>query len=214
MRTTLLPARPVHWGRQLAHLFLPLLVPGRHTREPWFLLSEKAVAPLRHPRVLTRATRCAVLYPYREPAVRELLWACKFRHRPRALAPLLTDLSDLPLPPRVDAFVPLPLPRERERSRGFNQSALIAEALARYTGGSVEAALARTRNTPPQSHLSKPERAANVERAFAVVDPTLVAGRTLVLVDDIVTTGATLAEARATLCAAGAREVWCVALAG
>jgi ComF family protein len=111
--------------------------------------------------------------------------------------------------------VPLPLHRSRLVERGFNQSYEIARFVSRLLDLQLaERALARVRATAPQVGLGRDERAGNLRGAFAA-DARLVAGRTVVLVDDVVTTGSTAAEAARTLAAAGARavQVWAAARA-
>ena len=117
------------------------------------------------------------------------------------------------LPP--DALLPVPLHARRQAERGYNQSALLARVVSRELGlPLVEDALARLRNTPQQVGLSGGERRKNVAGAFACMPGhPLVEGRRLVLLDDVCTTGATLAACAETLLAAGAREVWGLALA-
>lgn len=112
----------------------------------------------------------------------------------------------------ADGIVPVPLHPRRVRERGYNQSLLLAEQLARGTGLTLEAKLLqRTRYTRPQVGLNAPERAQNVADAFACVAP--VTGRRLVLVDDVCTTGATLDACGAALKAQGAASVWALTLA-
>ena len=114
----------------------------------------------------------------------------------------------------ADLLVPVPLHRTRLIRRRFNQSALLARALSRRTGVPMEArALIRTRRTPSQGGLSGAGRRRNVSGAFTVAQPEAVAGLRLVIVDDVMTTGATLESCARTLKRAGAARVDCLCLA-
>lgn len=114
----------------------------------------------------------------------------------------------------AQALVPVPLYRARERDRGFNQSRLIARELARARGLAViDRCLVKVRSTPAQTSLEAAERETNVRKAYAVKDPRKIAGRILILVDDVFTTGATLRECSRTLIGAGAREVRALTIA-
>jgi ComF family protein len=108
------------------------------------------------------------------------------------------------------ALVPVPLAADRERERGYNQSALLARALAPHWNTPVwEDVLQRTRATGTQTRLTPEERRRNVSGAFAAradAGPRL-RGAHVVLVDDIITTGATLAACANALFAGGARIV-------
>ncbi len=109
----------------------------------------------------------------------------------------------LPLPRDV-TLVPIPLSAGRERTRGYNQSAVIAEALGQRLGVRVRSALRRGRETGTQTALTPEARRANLAGAFAAREP---APANPVLVDDVFTTGATLAEAANALLGAGAKSV-------
>ncbi len=113
-----------------------------------------------------------------------------------------------------DAVVPVPLHWRRSWWRGFNQAALLAEHVARVPGAPpLEALLRRTRYTTPQSRLKGRERERNLTGAFAVRPGAMIAGRTLLLIDDVSTTGTTLKECARTLRRAGAAEVDALTLA-
>ncbi len=114
----------------------------------------------------------------------------------------------------VDLVLPIPLHAERERKRGYNQSALLARAFSEGAAlPYAEHALQRTRFTTPQVGLTAVERLVNVQDAFAA--DSCVQGRHVLLIDDVCTTGATMAAAANALLAAGARAVsgYCVARA-
>lgn len=106
-----------------------------------------------------------------------------------------------------------PLSPKGLKKRGFDQSRLLARAVAQ-SRGTVETPLFQKCETAQQSTLRAPAaRRANVLAAFTLLDPALVADKTVLLVDDVVTTGSTLSECARVLLTAGAREVWAVTLA-
>lgn len=113
-----------------------------------------------------------------------------------------------------DALVPLPLHRVRLRQRQFNQAEVLARALAHDTGANLLSdAVYRRHPTVTQTTLSRPERLKNVERAFICPDPDRVRGRRLLLIDDILTTGATTSSCARVLKKAGAESVQVFTLA-
>jgi ComF family protein len=142
--------------------------------------------------------------------------ALKYRRRSdlvAALSPLavraLLRLSSAP-----DVLVPVPLHHARLVERGYDQAALLASALsgqARLPW--LPGALVRSRATPQQAKLDRHARRANVQGAFAPARATEVRGRHVALVDDVLTTGATVSECAATLLGAGASRVSVVVLA-
>ncbi|MEM8551177.1 MAG: ComF family protein [Pseudomonadota bacterium] len=108
----------------------------------------------------------------------------------------------------ADVLVPVPLHRSRLLSRRYNQAALIADALAPLVGLTVnKSAVRRIRKTPHQVGLTREARADNLHNAFSVADRAAIAGKTVVLVDDVLTTGATADALAWTLRTAGARAV-------
>lgn len=106
----------------------------------------------------------------------------------------------------VDAIVPVPLHRSRAMARGYDQAALLAEAVAARTGVPLRPVLHRVRAGRPQVDLDRVARAANVRGAFVAEAGSLSRLR-VALVDDVATTGATLTDAAAAARAAGARAV-------
>jgi ComF family protein len=112
----------------------------------------------------------------------------------------------------VDLVVPVPLFPARRRARGFNQSALLAQPLAKALGLPLRhRLLARVRDTPPQAQLDAAARARNVEAAFRARP---LQGERVLLIDDVHTTGATLEAAQEALFEAGASAVIALCLAG
>ncbi len=112
------------------------------------------------------------------------------------------------------ALVPVPLAASRARERGYNQSERLARALARRWRLAVwDDVVARTRETRTQTRLTPEERASNVHGAFQVTARNVLRGTHVVLVDDVVTTGATLTSSARALLAAGARSVGAITVA-
>ena len=155
------------------------------------------------------ATTAALAYRFPADA---LVQALKFRGE-LALAPFLGNLlSECVSNTDVDCVVPVPLSPERLRSRGYNQALEIARHVARPARVELAPELCeRTRDTPAQTDLPPAARATNVRAAFHC--PRLLAGARVAVLDDVMTTGATLEEIAATLKRAGAARVvnWVVA---
>lgn len=118
-------------------------------------------------------------------------------------------------------IIPVPLFRSRERERGYNQARLLAEGLKRGLDRTpagkdlniTTGILVRTRATLPQAGLGFQARSENVRNAFAVAKPELIRGRQVILVDDVMTTGATMSACAAALKKQGAANVYAVAMA-
>lgn len=156
-----------------------------------------------------RAVRSAV---WLADGARDAVYALKYGGLPRIaddLAPAMQSLR--PHADAPSALIPIPLAPKRLRERGYNQSETLARALARRWHIPVWNLLTRVRETPTQTALTPATRLANVAEAFAVT-PGWQPGvnkpmPVFVLVDDVFTTGATLAEAARALERAGARTI-------
>ena len=113
-----------------------------------------------------------------------------------------------------DILTWVPVSKRRKWSRGYDQVELIAVAVGKELGTPAVSTLKKIRHTKPQSRLPDiSHRRANVLGAFAVTEPALVAGKRILLLDDIITTGATVSECARVLLTAGAKEVHCAAVA-
>ena len=150
---------------------------------------------------------------YENQTVRELIHALKFKFIRTAASPLgaitARYLEHLDIPLDGYSLVPIPLSKKRMRERGFNQSELIARGVAdRFHLPLDTTSIIRTRHTLPQSEREDwNERKNNVAGCFLIVDNGAIAGKKILLVDDVTTSGATLREAAKSLKRAGARTV-------
>ncbi|MGD9560467.1 MAG: ComF family protein [Oscillospiraceae bacterium] len=148
-------------------------------------------------------------YTYAEP-VRGMIIRMKYEDEPELAVPLAEKLAERfgreALHGAYDALVPVPMHPKAEKKRGYNQCVLMARALAGQVGlPCLEDALKKTRPTERQMSLDRQGRLANLKGAFAA-QAERVAGKRLLLVDDVFTTGATLNECAKALLAAGAES--------
>ncbi|OQW94465.1 MAG: hypothetical protein BWK79_05855 [Beggiatoa sp. IS2] len=157
--------------------------------------------------------RTQVVFSYDYP-VNKLILAMKFNDN-LALLKLSGHLmaQRLDLEPRPDVLIPVPLHPKRLRQRGYNQSLELAKMIAKQTGIPLNyTACKRIRNTPQQTRLTAEQRETNVRGAFQVqfVKPEW---QHLVIIDDVMTTGATVTELANMFLNAGIRrvDVWCCA---
>ena len=114
----------------------------------------------------------------------------------------------------IDLIVPMPSTLLHRIDRGYNQCAYLARALAKRLGRPYEASVLRRKGNPKkQGRLTEEERRTNVIGTFGVRKPAIIRGKTVMVVDDIMTTGSTLSECAAELKRSGASRVWCATLA-
>jgi len=198
----------------LARNILDILFPPRPSELLVRGLSQEELLARIEPRAL--ASSATALLPYREEPVRALILEAKFWNNARAQEllghVLLAHLRALDLGSAT--LVPVPLSKKRLRERGYNQVQLVAEYACASLSNLTLAPelLSRTRHTLPQSTLGGMERRENIAGAFAStgsVDPE----HTYIVLDDVITTGATLAAAVSALREAGAQQIIQIGLA-
>lgn len=160
---------------------------------------------------------CAVTFYY-DDMVKEGIRALKFQSksaRAAVFGPYLARTAAEYLGGRFDAVTFVPVSPWRNFTRGYDQAQLLAEAAAGVWDTKIQKTLAKVRNNPPQSSVKTPgERRANVLGAYQVRSHGEIRGKRFLLIDDVCTTGSTLAECARMLMEAGAADVVCAALAG
>ena len=202
--------------------FLGILFPERcfkcHRRGTSLCSSCEALLRLAQP----LPNHTFAVYAYGEPLVQRAVWELKYHARgelaralaQRAITHLLAYLEDYfqsGAPDRV-VWVPIPEHTHKLRRKGFNQASLLASWWSQcIPGSSTKNLLIKTRQTPPQARLNKTARLKNVVNSMQArsLDPSW----TYIVVDDVITTGATCTEARRALTARGATKIFFVALA-
>ena len=149
----------------------------------------------------------------------EYLTELKYRYRPDlgyALGVLLVEWVKVQREfQKCDLLIPIPIHRQKLAARGYNQAELLASPLQKYLGIPLKNdIIVRDKITQSQNALHKEERFENVREAFRVVNSKPLAGKSVLLIDDIFTTGATVSEVSRVLMRAGALEVKVLTLAG
>jgi len=160
------------------------------------------------------------VFNYRDRRVRALVWAIKYK-RNNKLAEvageilyehILGQLEDCSLFDNQKKFIlsPVPISKKKMQEKGFNQAELLCEKIVENDTGNlfdhITDVLEKTKNTAPQTTLKKGERLENLKGAFVVNPKINVSGKTIILIDDVVTTGATIVEIKRTLKEAGAKK--------
>lgn len=156
---------------------------------------------------------CVSVYAY-EGQARQAILQYKFRGRKERAAGFAQALT-LALPPRwqtVDVVCWVPISHQRRRERSYDQSELVARKVAKAIGRPCRKLLEKVVNNQPQHELNAAQRWENVRNVY-LADNKKVRGKTILLIDDIVTTGATMLECASCLLRAGAKEVFCGAIA-
>lgn len=161
---------------------------------------------------------CSFFHFVKDSPAQRLMHSLKYQNRPHVGEALGKRYGQLLTRKEwfrdTDLIVPVPLHPSKEERRGYNQSMYIARGLADAMGPKVNGdALIRVKATTSQTRKARFDRAQNVEQVFRVVKPELFAGRRVMLVDDVVTTGATLEAAGTLIQEAGAEKLYVVTLA-
>lgn len=146
---------------------------------------------------IERAT--SFMYYHKNSPYNNLIHRLKYKNRPdtgdRLAFLAAKEIAESGFFDDIDAIVPLPLSKRKMRQRGYNQCDYIAKGLSRATGIPViKNAVKRLKSNETQTHKSRDERWQNVEGIFALSDTALLDGKHILLIDDILTTGATLAS--------------------
>lgn len=156
---------------------------------------------------------------YRHPQVRRLIHEFKYR-RITTLAPILADILAVHISsygvtfPEASLIMPIPLHPRKERVRGFNQAMLLADEFSKRSSLPMDRqTLIRATPTQPQIMLTARSRRENVQNVFSVRNATLLRRKTIILIDDVKTTGATLTQAAHALKKAGAKQIWAITVA-
>ena len=215
--------------RNLLNTVLNLLLPNRcfGCHRSGTVLCERCASE-RAPADPLDAPEPYALFAYRDPVVKKMIWALKYRGGQtvggqlgaRLYDYLTEDLADATLLGGGDQnwlVIPIPLTPARARARGYNQATAIARGIVNRGGKNFrleENILARTRDTGSQTEIrERTKRLANMRKAFAVVNPETVRGKQIIIIDDVITTGGTMIEARRALARAGVKIVISAAIA-
>ncbi len=165
---------------------------------------------------------------YKNKLVRQAVWALKFKNNIKISKIfgqiiydyLIEELAELKLSNNFEnpILIPIPISLKKKRVRGYNQTELIAEEVNKLDKNNFfdyrKNILKKIKNTLPQSHTkNKKERTENLKGCFKVVMPKLISGRNIILLDDVITTGATLIEAKRTLQQYNPKQIICITLA-
>jgi ComF family protein len=168
-----------------------------------------------------------IVFNYKDNLVKRALWQLKYM-RNRELAKLfaeiiygtlLEELSELEIFQNFEKpyLVPIPISKKRLRERGFNQMELVARELSILDdGNSFKVALRileKVKETPSQTSLTKAERMKNLKGSFALRDKRILEKRNIILLDDVITTGSTIEEAKRVLYEVGVKNIYTIVIA-
>lgn len=168
------------------------------------------------------------LFDYRNELAKQAIWEIKYRRNERILSAFCALFYEYIIDELADAalfsdfkntiLAPIPSSKNRLKERGYNQCELIAKELDLIDGGKnftvIKNILEKIKDSPSQTSVkNRSERLQNLKGCFVVGNPEKIREANIILIDDVITTGATMSEAKKTLLDAGARQVMSFALA-
>lgn len=210
-----------HFFRRILDALIPLSSESAIARS----LSEDTLAELLHPMIHRDKQWITALFPYRNPKVRALIRAIKYRGEKAPLPALGRILADEIIQILADKktlegwrnplLIPIPSSSARLKSRGYNQVERIVLATLPHLEAEVTYApdVLGREDRASQVEVLKSEREKNIAGAFSVIRPEKVNGMHTILIDDVAETGTTLSDAKRALMNAGASEVIAITLA-
>lgn len=200
-------------------ILLDVVFPPRTSERTVRMLSEAELGERISPLIPEHSPDVVSLFRYRDPVIESVIVEAKFHNNKKAQQMLATMLGDYLSDWRTDRFqsddeelvlVPMPLSARRMKERGYNQVERILLHLPH--NARVQRLLKRARDTRPQTSLPKNERLSNMADAFAAIEP-LNPDTIYVVIDDVITTGATMRAAISALHKAGGSQIYGIALA-
>jgi len=209
-------------------MFLSVIFPPRKAERSWRTKRPDELSLMLPTARSEQSSGTIALFDYKNAIVQDIIWSLKYdgsKEAAKLCAILLYDvlIHELTELHAFNSFqkpilVPIPISREREKKRGFNQCIRIANELEKLDNGIYfilsRDTLKKHKDTLSQTKSqSRQVRAENLQGCFSISDPNEVRGKDIILLDDVFTTGSTLAEATATLKNAGARKVLCFTFA-
>ena len=154
---------------------------------------------------------------YRDPILKKMIHEFKYGYvadLKHPLNKLLVDiLPQIPIKNEESLIVPVPLHPKRENERGFNQSSLLAEIISQKTNIQTLPLLKRIKPTDPQANLKPAKRPQNVANAFVINTSVKTNAKNIILLDDVITTGATIGECARILHQAGYKKIYVLTIA-
>jgi len=159
-------------------------------------IEDNPIERMLYGRLHIRTAMAAYFFSKNSP-LQQIIHAFKYRNNARACIQMGIWLGECirksPRMKGIDLLIPVPLHRSREKRRGYNQATLLCEGILRVTGIPYDAkAVVRLKSTETQTRKSRTTRWLNVQSGFMIQDPSAIENKNILLVDDVITTGATL----------------------